>query len=85
MHNVPYFRGLDVDTIRPLTFLMKQQVYDQGDLILAKGQFNKSILILWEGELQVRVSRKDPSSDEVVDIWLDNLRKGTCIEVYNCF
>lgn len=24
MHNIPYFRGLDLDTIRPLAFLMKQ-------------------------------------------------------------
>lgn len=54
-------------------------------MILAAGQFNRSILILWEGEVQVRVSRKDPFSNEVVDIWLDNLKKGTCIEVYNCF
>ena len=62
---------------------MKPQVFDQGDLILASGQKNKSIYILWEGEIQVRVIHLEKDNNSETDLWFDNLKKGACFEVYN--
>jgi len=42
-------------------------------------------MILWEGSIQVRVSRIDPYTHISDDYWLDNLDKGTCIAVYTAF
>lgn len=64
---------------------MKQKVYDLGDLVLKQGQNNEKIMILWEGTIQARVSRKDPDSNEFQDYWLDNLEKGACLAVYTSF
>lgn len=83
IQNIPYIRGLDIETIRPLAYLMKPQVFDQGDFILQCGEKNRSIYIVWEGDVQVRVSRRDPSKLTQRDIWFDNLEKGTCFEVFN--
>lgn len=83
VQNIPFLRGLDLQTIRPLTLLMKPQIYDQGDQILANGDKSTKILILWEGNVQVRVTRQDPILETTVDIWFDNLSRGACIDVYN--
>ena len=64
---------------------MNQKVYDMGDLILKQGENNEKIMILWEGTIQVRVSRSDPETDEYQDLWLDNLEKGACLAVYTSF
>lgn len=64
---------------------MKQKVFDLGDIVLKQGQNNEKIMILWEGTIQVRVSRKDPDSNHIEDFWLDNLEKGAQIAVYSSF
>lgn len=58
--NVPLLRGLDQDILRRVTYLMKEHVFDYGQLILPSYVSAKSILILWEGQIQIRVQRKDP-------------------------
>ena len=42
-------------------------------------------MILWDGLIQVRVERVNPSTGEVQSYWLDTLEKGACISVFNCF
>lgn len=85
VENIPYLRGLDPESITEIAYLMRQLIFEEGDLVLGKGQINQNILILWEGTIQVRVTKKDVETEEVSDYWLDNLEKGTCFSVYNCF
>ena len=49
--NIPFLRGLNRETITRVVFLMKQKVYDLGDLVLKQGQNNEKIMILWEGTI----------------------------------
>jgi len=60
VHNIPYFRGLEVYTINRIVYLIKSQTFDKGDLIFGTADINKNILIVWEGTVQVRVERRDP-------------------------
>ena len=42
-------------------------------------------MIISRGEVQVRVSRIDHDTLAKEDYWMCNLRRGACINVYNCF
>lgn len=64
---------------------MKEQYFEAGERVLKPHELNKSILILWEGKVQVRVERRDPETGLEKDFWLGNLNKGACFNVYNSF
>ena len=49
--NIPYMRGLEIKTLKSVTYLIKSQVYEQGDLILDSSQVNNKIMIIWEGQV----------------------------------
>ena len=82
---VPYLRGLPEDIITEITFKMKQQVYEFGEQIVKSSEVNTNIIIVWNGTLQMRVSRFDPDTNVSSDFWIGNIHKGACIDVYNCF
>lgn len=42
-------------------------------------------MIVWEGNVQVRVERRNPDTNQVTSYWLDTLEKGACISVFKCF
>ena len=62
---------------------MKQYYFAQGDVIFQSGQYSRNIFILWEGNIQVRVSRSYEGRNQ--NYWFDNLEKGVCLNVYNSF
>ena len=85
VHNVPYFRGLEQQTIQRIVYLIKQQAYEKGSPILMGHMASTSIMIVWEGQVQARIERQDPSTGKVTSYWLDTLEQGACFSVFNCF
>jgi len=83
--NIPFLRGLDRDTINQVVFLLKEQTYEKGDRILKQNMGNSNIFIIWEGEVQARVSCYNKEADNYDDLWLDTLEIGACFNIYNCF
>ena len=83
--NIPYFRKLDPKSTRKIVKLIKFKTYELGDLILGQQQSCDFINILWEGSIQVRVSRVDPETGRTIDLWMDTIDKGACFSVYTAF
>lgn len=48
---------------------MKMQTYEQGDDILMRYKGNDKIIILWQGEVQVRVERLNPKTNKFASYW----------------
>ena len=65
--------------------MLREQVYDYGETILASFHSSDSIMIIWQGLVQVRVNRIDHETGETEDLWFDTLEKGACLSVYNAF
>ena len=42
-------------------------------------------MIIWQGEVQVRIERTNPTTGIHESYWFDTLQKGTCLSVFNCF
>jgi hypothetical protein len=75
------FRYLDQKILFKISYLLIEDWdFGFGDLILGQGLHNPNIVIVMEGNVQVRVGRKRAS-----DHWLGNLRKGSCFNVYTPF
>lgn len=62
-------RGLEENTINEIVCLMKMQTYEQGDDILMRYKGNDKIIILWQGEVQVRVERLNPKTNKFASYW----------------
>lgn len=66
--------------------LIRTRKYLYGNNILAHGNFSKYIMIILDGQIQVRVQRGDYlNNKEEMDIWFATLEIGACFNVYNCF
>ena len=64
---------------------MREQMFEYGERILQFYEVNRSILILWDGTIQIRVQRVDTETKKEKDFWLGNLKKGACIDAFNSF
>lgn len=76
---------MDEATLWNIVCLMQAQTYERGDNILKRYMANDRIMIIWEGEVQVRVERVDPDTGKPQSYWFDTLEKGACLSVYTCF
>ena len=56
-----------------------------GSSILLSGTQDDNIYIIWDGAVEVRVSRTDPETQEHQSVWFENLSRGACINVYAAF
>lgn len=77
--NIPYFRNLSEESVDQITFLMEQQNYRKGEVILSQDEFSDCIMVVMEGVVQVLISGDNS------DYWLADIDIGTCFNVYNCF
>jgi hypothetical protein len=46
---------------------------------------NDQIMIIWEGQVQVRVELVNQKTKKLKSYWFDTLDKGACISVFSCF
>jgi len=76
VQNIPYFRKMDQAILYKISYLLIEDRNIQiGDLILQQGIHSENIMIVMEGQVQVRSS----------DYWIGNLNKGSCFNVYRPF
>lgn len=41
--------------------------------------------MIWDGAVEVRVTRTDPDTQKTKSIWFENLQRGACLNVYAAF
>ena len=84
--NVPLFRGQDEETLYKMHYLTEEQYqYQFGDCILDQGCKSSKIMIVMEGSVQVRVSSWNDCGNKEEDLWLADLTRGSCFNVYAPF
>jgi len=84
--NVPLFRGQDEETLYKMHYLTEEHYqYQFGDCILDQGCKNKNIMLVMEGSVQVRVSNCNDCNGTKEDLWLADLTRGSCFNVYAPF
>ena len=62
--NIPYLRGLNLNVIRRIVYLTEEQMFDKGDVILMRYMSNDRIMIIWSGQVQVRIERTNPATNK---------------------
>ena len=86
LRNIPFLRKLSYETVKAISFVVEQNFgFEAGDCIFKQGDHHPRIMIIKKGQVQVRISRKDPETGEQEDYWMANLKEGSCINVYNSF
>ena len=56
-----------------------------GSSILLNGVQNDNIYVIWDGVVEVRVTRTDPDTGVQKSMWFENLSRGACLNVYSAF
>ena len=84
--NIPYLKSVSFEMVNKIVTLMRTRKFLYGNNVLAHGNYSKYIMIIMDGQLQVRVQRGDYlNNKEEMDIWFASLEIGACFNVYNCF
>jgi CRP-like cAMP-binding protein len=55
IRNVPYFRNIDDNLANEIAFLMKPKRYEEGSVVVKRGDNVNTIMLLKAGEIEVLV------------------------------
>ena len=80
MKNVDYFENIDTDILREVFYSLKQEYYEEGDVIFTFGDPGDKIIFVCMGSIDLYIP--SPDGDEK-GIFIDNLSLGSSFGSYS--
>ena len=77
--NIPYFRKISDELTTELIYLLRETVYDGGNLVIKHGDMSDRVHIVWRGSLKVEIFYNGK------DHLFEKLNKGGCFCVFSAF
>eukprot|EP00347_Sterkiella_histriomuscorum_P006771 403351490 len=77
--NIPFFKKISDELVNELIYLLRETIYDGGNLVIKHGDLSDRIHIIWKGSLKVEIFYNGQ------DHLFEKLNKGGCFCVFSAF
>ena len=77
--NIPFFNKISDELITELIYLLRETVYDGGNLVVKHGDLSDRIHMVWRGQLKVEIYYNGK------DHLFEELNRGSCFCVFSAF
>ena len=77
--NIPYFKDISPKLVNELIFLLRETVYDGGNLVIKHGDLSDKVHIIWKGSLNVEIYYNGKEH------LFEKLNRGGCFCVFSAF